>query len=63
MRYHDLRHGAASLMAAQGLPARVAMETLGHAQISTTMNIYALVAPELGREAADRMAAALGGKS
>ncbi|MCH8995321.1 MAG: site-specific integrase, partial [Chloroflexi bacterium] len=28
MRYHDLRHGAASLMAAQGVPARVAMELL-----------------------------------
>ena len=40
MRYHDLRHGAASIMAAQGVSARVAMEILGHAQISTTMNIY-----------------------
>jgi len=63
MRYHDLRHGAASLMAAQGVPARVAMEILGHAQISTTMNVYVHVAPELGRDAADRMAAALWGKS
>jgi integrase len=63
MRYHDLRHGAASLMAAQGVPARVAMEILGHSQISTTMNIYAHVAPELGRDAADRMGAALWGKS
>ena len=63
MRYHDLRHGAASLMAAQGVPARVAMETLGHASITTTMNVYAHVAPELGRDAADRMAAALWGAS
>ena len=63
MRYHDLRHGAASLMAAQGVPARVAMEILGHSQISTTMNIYTHVAPELGREAADRIGAALWGKS
>jgi len=63
MRYHDLRHGAASLMAAQGVPARVAMEILGHSQISTTMNIYAHVAPELGRDAADRIGAALWGKA
>jgi len=63
MRYHDLRHGAASLMAAQGVPARVAMEILGHSQISTTMNIYAHVAPELGRDAAERIGAALWGKS
>ena len=59
MRYHDLRHGAASLMAAQGVPPRVAMEVLGHSQISTTMDIYAHVAPEVQRDAADRMAAAL----
>jgi integrase len=63
MRYHDLRHGAASLMAAQGVPARVCMELLGHSQISTTMNIYAHVAPELGRDAAERIGAALWGKS
>lgn len=63
MRYHNLRHGAASLMAVQSVSARVTMEILGDAQISTTMNIYAHVAPELGREAADRMAAALWGKS
>ena len=59
MRYHDLRHGAASLMAAQGVPVRVAMEVLGHAQISTTMNIYAHVAPEFQREAREKVAAAL----
>ena len=59
MRYHDLRHGAASLMAAQGVPPRVAMEILGHAQISTTMNIYAHVAPELQKEAMSKLAAAL----
>ena len=29
MRYHDLRHASASLMAAQGVPARVAMEDTG----------------------------------
>ena len=61
MRYHDLRHGAASLMAAQGVPARVAMEILGHSQISTTMNVYAHVAPELGRDAAERIGATLWG--
>ena len=61
MRYHDLRHGAASLMAVQGVPARVAMELLGHAQIGTTMNIYAHVAPELQRDAAERVGQALWG--
>ena len=59
MRYHDLRHGAASLMAAQGVSPRVAMEILGHAQISTTMNIYTHIAPELQKEATEKVAGAL----
>jgi integrase len=59
MRYHDLRHGAASLMAAQGVPARVAMEILGHSQISTTLNIYTHIAPELQKEATEKVASAL----
>lgn len=61
MRYHDLRHGAASLMAAQGVPARVAMELLGHSQIGTTMNIYTHVGDDLQRDAAERVSAAIWG--
>ena len=63
MRVHDLRHGAASLMAALGVPARVAMEILGHSQISTTMNRYTHVSSEWQREAADVMAKGLWGGS
>ena len=63
MRYHDLRHGAASLMAAQGVPARVAMEVLGHSQISTTMEIYSHVTEESQRDAVNRVAEALWGTS
>ena len=59
MRYHDLRHGAASIMAAQGVSARTAMEILGHSQISTTLEIYTHVAPELQKEATERVAGAL----
>jgi len=59
MRYHDLRHGAASRMPAQGVSARTAMEILGHAQISTTLNIHTHIAPELQKEAVERNAGAL----
>jgi integrase len=53
--YDDLRHTCASLLLAQGVEARVIMETLGHSQIATTMNTYAHVLPVLQRQAADRM--------
>ena len=46
-------------MAAQGVSARVAMEILGHADTATTMNIYTHIAPELQKDASDRVAAAL----
>ncbi len=54
-RFHDLRHCCASLLLAQGVPARVVMEILGHTQISTTMDLYAHVMPAARREAADLM--------
>ena len=55
MRFHDLRHSCASLLLAQGVPARVVMETLGHSQIGLTLNTYAHVMPELQRQAAEAM--------
>ncbi|TVR70917.1 MAG: hypothetical protein EA415_12205 [Sphaerobacteraceae bacterium] len=55
IRFHDLRHTAATLLLAQGLSPRVIMETLGHSQISLTMNTYAHVMPAMQREAADQM--------
>ena len=35
-RFHDLRHTAATLMLAAGVPARVVMEILGHSQLALT---------------------------
>jgi integrase len=62
-RFHDLRHACASLLLAQGVPARVVMETLGHSEISLTLNTYSHVLPSLGREAALRMDEVLGVRS
>ncbi len=39
-RFHDLRHGCASLLFAQGLTPKDVTETLGHSQISTTADQY-----------------------
>lgn len=58
-RFHDLRHGCASLLGAQGVPPRMVMEILGHTQLATTMDLYSHVFPAAKREAADMMNAAL----
>jgi len=55
MRFHDLRHSAASLMLAQGIPLRSIQDILGHSSISLTANLYAHVGEQLRREAADAM--------
>jgi len=60
-RLHDARHTAASLLLLQGVPARVAMDILGHSAISLTLNTYSHVVPELARDAAERMERALWG--
>lgn len=60
VRFHDLRHSAATFLLAQGVPMRVVMEVLGHSQMSTTSDRYTHVALELQREAAARMDALLG---
>jgi integrase len=59
IRFHDLRHTAATLLLAQGVDPRTIMETLGHSQISLTMNTYSHVLPALQADAAARLDAVL----
>lgn len=60
-RFHDLRHTAASFLLALGVHPRVAMETLGHSQVSLTMDTYSHVTAALQREAAERLGELLEG--
>lgn len=55
LRFHDLRHSAASLLLAQGVELRAIMELLGHSTIALTANTYSHVLPSLKREMADAM--------
>ena len=41
IRFHDLRHSCASLLASSGFQLKDIQEWLGHADIGTTANIYA----------------------
>jgi integrase len=56
---HVARHTAATLLAQQGVPARVVMDILGHAQLSQTVATYLHTPPELAADAAERIARAL----
>jgi integrase len=60
IRFHDLRHSAASYLLALGVHPRVVMELLGHSQISLTMETYSHVMPDAMREAVGRIESMLG---
>jgi integrase len=58
-RFHDLRHTAASLMVAAGVPIFDVAKILGHSSVAVTMR-YAHLAPEAGRAAIERLGGVLG---
>ena len=55
MRFHDLRHTAATLMLQQGVHPKVVQERLGHSDISLTLNTYSHVLPAMQEEAAEAL--------
>ena len=59
IRFHDLRHTAASLMLQQGIHPKVVQEHLGHSDITLTPNTYSHVLPSMQEEAAEKMDAIL----
>lgn len=59
IRFHDLRHTAATLMLSQGVQARVLQDVLGHADIRMTLGTYAHVLREQKKEAARKVDAFL----
>ena len=54
IRFHDTRHTHAFLMLKQGTHPKVVQERLGHATISTTLDLYSHIAPGLQEAAAAR---------
>jgi integrase len=57
VRFHDLRHGAASLCKAAGLDSKFISALLGHSRTSFTDATYVLVFPEVAKAAAEAAAA------
>jgi integrase len=60
VRFHDLRHTAATLLLAQGVNVKVVSEMLGHADVSITLRVYAHVLPHMQQQAAEAMDATFG---
>lgn len=60
MRFHDLRHTAASLMAAEGVHPSVMQERMGHTDVAMTLGVYTHVADGLQRRAAEALERATG---
>lgn len=54
-RIHDLRHTAAALMVQAGYPPKMLQEILGHASITTTLDLYGHLYPGDMDKYADRL--------
>ena len=57
---YSLRHTNASLLIAQGVDVRTVASLLGHAQASTTLDIYAHAFDKNKRKAQEKLGKAIG---
>ncbi len=55
IRFHDLRHSAASLLMSQGVHPKVVQELLGHSTIGMTMDVYSHVLPSMQQDAITKL--------
>jgi integrase len=60
IRFHDLRHTAATVMLGSGIHPKIVSERLGHSTIAITLDLYSHVTPNMQRQAADAIDAAFG---
>jgi len=59
IRFHDLRHTAATLLLSEGIHPKIVSEMLGHSQIAVTLDLYSHVTPTMQQAAAEAMDAVL----
>jgi integrase len=55
IRFHDLRHSAATLLLEKGIHPKIVSDMLGHSQVGITLNLYSHVTPTMQKQAADAM--------
>jgi len=51
IRFHDLRHSAATLLLGLGIHPKIVSEMLGHSQIGITLDLYSHVTATMQQEA------------
>jgi integrase len=56
IRFHDLRHTAATLLLLEGVNPKIVSEMLGHASVAITLDLYSHVLPTMQRRAAQTLA-------
>jgi len=61
IRFHDLRHTAASLLLGQNVNVKIVSELLGHSQVGITLDLYSHVSPGMQRQAVEALDAVLSG--
>lgn len=61
-RIHDLRHSHVAWLIAEGVPLPVIQARLGHEKITTTIDTYGHLLPDLQRAAADAASRVLGAR-
>ncbi|WP_165423558.1 tyrosine-type recombinase/integrase [Ktedonosporobacter rubrisoli] len=55
MRFHDLRHSAATILLQMGIHPKVVQELLGHSTIAMTMDVYSHLLPSMHKDAMNGM--------
>jgi len=55
LRFHDLRHSAATILLAIGVNPKEVQERLGHSSITMTMDVYGHVLPTMQQDAVNKI--------
>ena len=55
MRFHDLRHSAATILLVAGVHPKVVQERLGHSTVAMTLDVYSHVLPSMQQEVAGKI--------
>jgi integrase len=62
IRFHDLRHSAATIFLSMGVHPKIVPELLGHSDITLTLRVYSHVLPSMQQEAMNKLDTVFRGK-